>query len=356
MKQTAKKMIAVYLTLAGLAVEAESPSAKAEEDAIVQKYRIEYQNSHTLKKRLLSQFGSIEGFDGAGIERLKKRFDISDEIMRSVAMEIYTESLAAVKEKRTDGVDGGLNTYRQQVAGALFCLGLSADQSTKHLLIAIVTDSATESSFRRQAILSYLRAANPEEAKNVLLRFLVEGDRMDSQERSTICDYARMVFNDANPEKKEAILSALFVALSREDNKWLFRVYDDILCKISKQYANSHQRLAILRRLINAPSLCKADDYAMPELQEKLKVLQKMRLYANINTNLTTLKGRDFNLPLPVSATNEVIETVLGSPDTDAGVENMQSKKTNSIGVLSLVGGATALILGLGLWHFSRKR
>ena len=350
------KTYRVVLILVACLLVCKTVLSSEDEDAVVQKHRIEFQNPEKLKHQLISMFSSLDGVDRQGIERLKQRFDISDNIMRSVAMEIYEESLVAVKEKRTDGVDGGLNTYRQQVAGALFCLGLSVDQSTKQMLVAIVTDSATESSFRRQAISSYLLAADPEEAKNVLLRFLVEEDRMDSQERSTICDYARMVFNDANPEKKEAILSVLFVALSREDNKWLFRVYDEILCKISKQYANSHQRLAILRRLINAPSLCKADDYAMPELQEKLKVLQKMRLYANINTNLTTLKGRDFNLPLPVSATNEVNETAPESTEPKAGGENMQIKKTNSIGVLSLIGGVSVLILGFGFWKLARRR
>ena len=37
--------------------------------------------------------------------------------------------------------------------------------------------------------------------------------------------------------------------------------------KMSKEYENSYQRLAILKQLINA-HLCKADDYAMPELEE----------------------------------------------------------------------------------------
>ena len=179
---------------------------------------------------------------------------------------------------------------------------------------------------------------------------------MDSQSRSGVCRYALAAFTQATPEKKAAILESLYAALSHEDNKWLFRVYDDILCKISKEYANSHERLALLKRLINAPSLCKVDDYAMPELQEKLKVLQKMRLYTNINTNLTTLKGRDFNLPLPVSATNEVTETASKSIDTKAGAENNQAKKANSIGVLSIIGGAAVLILGLGFWLLARRR
>ena len=303
-----------------------------------------------LKAELL-RFLPINGrFDFKEFPWFKKTFEVQDEVLRPVLLEIYKESRKKDLSDPNNHLDW-LRTMR-----SLTGLGICADNNTKQLLLSLATEVSDVRDMRMRSLAAYLQTADPEEAKNALIRFLVEGERMDSQTRSSICRYALAAFKDASPEKKAAILESLYAALSREDNKWLFRVYDDILCKISKEYANSHQRLAILKRLINAPSLCKVDDYAMPELQEKLKVLQKMRLYTNINTNLTTLNGRDFNLPLPVSATNEVAETTSESTDTKVGVENKQAKKRYSIDVLSLIGGAAVLILGLGLWHLSRKR
>jgi hypothetical protein len=177
-------------------------SSETEDRTVTEKYRVEYQDPVKLKSRLLNMLSSIEGYDGAKIERLKQRFDISDEIMRSVAMEIYNESIKTLSEKSSSSNDRVLNTYRGQVDIALFCLGLSADQSTKQMLLALVKDSATESSFRQQAISSYLRAADPEEAKNALIRFLVEGERMDSMARLNLYAYARTAYDVASPEKK----------------------------------------------------------------------------------------------------------------------------------------------------------
>jgi hypothetical protein len=231
-------------------------------------------------------------------------------------------------------------------------MGTVADSNTKTFLLGLTKDASTDANLKSQAISSYLIAADAEETKNALLRFLVEGDRMDCQERSSICAYAKMVFKDANPEKKEAIRLSLFVALSKEDNKWLFRVYDDILCKISKDYANSHERLALLKRLINVPSLCKVDDYAMPELQEKLKALQKIRLSTNISTNLSALNARNFNLPQPDLSTNEV--TTLDTNEA-AAKPNTVGTTRRSIGMYAISGLSVFLLLSFGAWKLTRK-
>ena len=175
---------------------------------------------------------------------------------------------------------------------------------------------------------------------------------MNSQARSSICEHARTAFMTADAEKKAAILESLYAGLSIEDSKWLFSVYDDFLCLFSNQYADSHQRLAILQRLINIPSLCKADDYAMPELQEKLKVLQKSHLYSNISTNLAVLKSRDFNLSPPELLTNNVAETDLDSSTAEPETVGMTASSPRRY---AFYGVLTLLLLGFGAWRFIRK-
>jgi len=182
---------------------------------------------------------------------------------------------------------------------AVLWLGVCSDDATKAFLLEVAADEAKGGFLRTTAISSYLRVADAEETKKVLLRFLAEGDRMDSQSRSTIIWSTLMVYQDATAEKKGAIVESLCAALAGEDHKWLFRVYDDVLCQISPHYRHSLQRRDILARLIKAPALCKADDYAMPELEEKLREIEKANLHTTINTNLSALKERDFSQPLP---------------------------------------------------------
>lgn len=352
MKQTATGIMAVYLTLVGLSAKAESPFTKAEEDAVVQKYRIEYQNPQTLKKRLLNQFRSIEGYDGAGIERLKQRFDISDEMMRKVAMEIYEESLVAVREKRTEGIDGGLNSYRQQLAGALFCLGLSADQTTKQMLMAMAQDEKGEMSFRQEAISAYLRAADAEETKNALLSFLAEDDRMDYMERLSIYEYARMVFEQADEQKRIAILNALYVAAAVPDLPPLeFRVCDEILVKLSPAYAQSNQRFELLKKY-NSISYPENRKETKKILKERMDIMRKSKFFTNVSTNLVILKSRNFNLPQPDLSTNDK-QAVANDATIDKS--NTSGSTRRIIVMYTLSGLAALLLLGLGIWKFARK-
>jgi hypothetical protein len=140
---------------------------------------------------------------------------------------------------------------------------------------------------------------------------------MDSEERAGICSMARTVSCDVSAAKKDAIINSLIVALSKENNKWLFRVYDDILCEISDKYKNSQNRVAMLKRLIELPSLCNADDVALPELQKKLKKLSQNTQVMALNTNLTVLTT--CGLCLPVNRTNTTAKS--GAKTTFKGAE-----------------------------------
>ncbi|MEI6647983.1 MAG: hypothetical protein WCP12_18240 [bacterium] len=316
----------------------------------VKSYALDYKDDASLKNNLISDFTAEECRSWKETNEFITQFAIPDDQLHRVLMDIYrnvTEKKASVVADSREGIDN-----RRIIEGVLSWLPACPSTETKTFLIDFAANGNEGSQLRSTAIASYLRIADSEEAKNALLRFLVEGNRMDCQARSSICEYAKMVFKDANSEKKEAILFSLFVALSREDNKWLFRVYDDILCKISKEYANSRQRLTILQRLINAPSLCKADDYAMPELREKLKALQIIPRSTNISTNLAALNARNFNLPQPDLATNDTIAAV---EDNAVANEKPVSTAKRSLGVYVLLGIPPLLLLGFGAWKLTRK-
>jgi len=305
----------------------------------------------TLSRYLRQNFVADESMGWEKIDSFKERFAVTDDQLHRVLMDIYRD--AEGKRLTLTPKTPEWNNNNRRIEGVLGWLPKCGDIPVKEFLMSYATTKENDSWLRRSAILSSLRIADAEEAKNVLLRFLVEGDRMDSQARSSVCEHARMVFKAACAEKKEAILYSLLIALSREDNKWLFRVYDNVLCEISKDYASSQQRLAMLIRLINVPSLCKADEYAMPELQEKLKALQKIRLYTNVSTNLAAIKARNFNLPLLVGATNELMSVISDSQSAEFTKVGDDSK--SQVFTLSILGCLAVIMLGFGVWKFTRK-
>jgi hypothetical protein len=285
----------------------------------------------------------------------KSKFKISDEFMRTVSTEIYSETM----DKVTHPPQGNNGVASQEDQKLLLIsvgwMGTVTDSNTKTFLLGLAKDVSTDVNLKSQAISSYLITADPKEAKAALLRFLVdEGDRMSHMKRLSIYSYARMAYDAASPEKKAAILAALIAAANKEEGKIEFMKVDKILAERSAAYRHSHERLAMLERHSLEPPTNNL--YTDRDLKAGLEECRKYKAHTSISTNLAVLKSRDFNLPLPVSATNEVTETASKSIDTKAGAENNQAKKANSIGVLSLIGGGVVLILGLGLWHLSRKR
>jgi hypothetical protein len=276
--------------------------------------------------------------------------EVTDEQFHRVLMDLYKE--AASKWPMLTPSTEEWTKNKQIVIGVLACLPMCGEVPVQGFLLDYVASKEKENFTRTVALSSYLRVADAEEAKEVLLRFLVGEERMNSQARSSICEYARTAFMEADAEKKAAILESLYAALSKEDNKWLFRGYDNLLCELSTQYADSHQRLAILKRLINSPSLCKADDYALPELQEKLKVLQKTHLYTNISTNIVSLAVQNVNTPQPGFLTNSEKGDVREGPDTEPITEDAAGR---SPGRRVLFGALALLLLGFGAWRFMWK-
>jgi len=251
-----------------------------------------------MKGRLIdSYFYTGEDESWQEFKHFKDLSAVTDEQLHRVLMEIYREAEDKLQTLTPDTEEWNYNLGL--VDGVIRWLPKCKGIPVKDFLLAYAASDEKHRHTRQAAIRSYLRVADAEETKKALLRFLAEGDRMDSQSRSTIIWSTLMVYQDATAEKKRAIVESLCVALAGEDHKWLFRVYDDVLCQISPHYRHSLQRRDILARLVKAPALCKADDYAMPELEEKLREIEKANLHTTISTNLSALKERDFSQPLP---------------------------------------------------------
>ncbi|MCL1920919.1 MAG: hypothetical protein FWG50_07555 [Kiritimatiellaeota bacterium] len=105
------------------------------------------------------------------------------------------------------------------------------------------------------------------------------------------------VYDDSggDPQKREAIVASLIVALAREENKDIFSYRDKQLAERSKDYATSAQRLDMLKRMSKLPP-SKARD-TDPDLKKALASFRFRFFKTNVSTNLTELMARDFGKP-----------------------------------------------------------
>ena len=300
----------------------------------------------TLKLYLTQNFIADESMKWEKIDGVKERFAVTDDQLHRVLMVIYRET-EAERPTLTPKTREWNNNHRT-IEGVLGWLPKCGDIPVKDFLMSYATTKEHAQRLRESAILSYLREADAEEAKNALLRFLVEGDRMNPMERLSIYEYARMAYDSASPEKKAAILAALIAAANKEEGKIEFMEVDKILAARSKAYKFSRQRLAMLERHSLEPPTTNL--YTDRDLKAVLEECRKYKSHTSISTNLAALKSRDFNLPQPDLATNDLIEAV---NNTDTGSNDGTAKR--SLGVYALFGLVASLVLGFSVWKLSKK-
>jgi hypothetical protein len=306
--------------------------------------RAAFKNPDKLKAELL-RFLPINGrFDFTEFPWFKKTFDVQDEVLRPVLLEIYKE--ASLKDLTAPNN----HVERLRAMRSLTGLGICADNDTKQLLLSRATEVSDVRDMRMRSLAAYLQAADPEETKNALLRFLVEGDRMDSMARLGVYEYARMAYDVASPEKKAAILAALITAANKEEGKIEFMKVDKILAERSATYRYSRERLAMLERHSLAPPTTNL--YTDRDLKAALQECRKYKTHTNISTNLADLKTRNFNVPQPDLATNDVIAAVESNAVAEEKTDNGAGR---SIGMYMLLGIPALLLLGFGAWKMARK-
>lgn len=303
-----------------------------------------------LKEWLYGNFIAPESMRWEEIDEFKQNFSVTDEQLYRILMGVYLDAegkWATLTPKTTEW-----NNNNRTVEGVLGWLPKCGDIPVKDFLMDYSTKEENESWLRRSAILSYLRKANAEEAKNALLRFLVEGDRMDYMERLSIYEYAKMVYGSADEQKRAAILNTLYVAAAVSDLPPLeFRVCDEILVKLSSAYAQSCQRFALLNKF-NSISYPENRKETKKILKERLESMQKFKVLTNVSTNLMLLKSRNFNLPQPGLATSDTMAAV---EDNSVADEKTDSGTRRSVGTYAFFGVTALLLLGFGAWKLTRR-
>jgi hypothetical protein len=305
-----------------------------------------------LKDRLVNYyFCADQGSPWEEFDGFKERFAVTDEQLHRVLMDIYSEAegkLSALTPKTDEW------TYNRGIAeGAIRWLPKCGDIPVKDFLLDYVASKGNDSSGKKQALLSYLRVADAEEAKDVLLRFLVGEERMDDYARSSIYVFAKTVWDTAPPEKKAAIFTALRVAAAAESPQWVFEECDSRLIAMDAHYKDSSQRESMLERQLSLP-FSKYYAELKDQMGKEVKRLEKVKRLENISTNLALLKSPDPYSPRPDSkaddASDPALEDVDAKPGTTAAVPPPRSRFA-----APLAAGA-GLLAALLLWRGLRKR
>ena len=236
-----------------------------------------------LKGRLIdSYFYADEGESWQDFRHFTELSAVTDEQLHRVLMEIYNEADDKLQTLTpgTEEWNYSLGLVDSVIRWLPSCKGIPI----KDFLLAHAASEERHRHIRRAAIISYLRVADAEEARDILLRFLVGEDRMDDHDRSSIYRYPGGVWNTSSPEKRAAMFSALCEAAAVEPIQWCFEVCDAQLIAMSPVYKDSRQRKAMLRRQLSTPF-----PQYYSELKEKMekevKRLENSKIHADISTN-----------------------------------------------------------------------
>jgi len=259
-------------------------------------YLTEYFNDPEHFKEFLMSLGDNRVFWPENIPLFKKKFDVQDKVARPVLLDIYRESLLKARWmpfSPDDTVD--VRSSKRGLFHSIEWMGLFADEPVKQLLLGIATDDSADSFYRGPAIRGYLRCASAQNARDVLVRLLTGTGTVANH--SEIYKSAILAYDEAedDPQKREAILASMSVLLARESEKWLFVSVDKDVAKRSREYAESSQRLAILKRINKLPP---STNYGTDnDLNAALESYKSRKTFTSVSTNQTELMARDFRKP-----------------------------------------------------------
>ena len=221
-------------------------------------------------------------------------------------------------------------------------LGVCADDQAKGLLLQISTNESDSPLTRVYAVASYLRAADPEESKNALLRFLVSDDRMDGMARLSLYSHAQALYEDASPDKKASILAALLASAQKEGGKIEFMKVDKILSERSPMYRQSQERLRLLEQHSREPPTTNL--YTDRDLKAALDEARSYSGYTILGTNLAALALLDSPQLHQIVPSPAIIQREMD--------KKIAKRRLSIIGSILVAGLATAT----GFWVYRRKR
>ena len=205
--------------------------------------------------RLASSAWHLRWISSDQAEKFKQISGVSDKALEAAMLDIIRE-WSAKGWPAWQGPDAPLDVRLgyAYLTGAITWLGFCADTEGKKLMMDIAMDRTKHSDFRGYAMGSYLSRANEKEMLSALPRFLADDAGIPIYPFD-VCFFALWHYNKAedNPQKREAILAALSVALTNEKGKKAFAEADKNLAERSKEYAESPQRKAALERINKPP-------------------------------------------------------------------------------------------------------
>ena len=149
-----------------------------------------------------------------------------------------------------------------------------------------------------------------------------------------------------------AICEALQVGLAHETPHWVFCSGDGWLSRMSAKYASSKERLAMFERMYATP-VPDGELFDKRSLIPQLKMMRKLNVLNNINTNLSVLKERDFNQPLPEEE-RIALEMPRDTPVVVGSAQETPSRRAHK--GLHAVAVITGLLIAFALWLGIRRK
>ena len=304
-----------------------------------------------LKRRMIdSYFYTGEGETWQEFNDFKELSAVTGEQLHRVLMDIYREAENKLLALAPDTEEWNYNLGL--VDGVIRWLPKCKGIPVKDFLLAYAASEEKHHHARQAAILSYLRVANAEEARDILLKFLVGKDRMGEYDRSSIYRYPRIVWDTVSPEKRAAMFNALCEAAAVESVQWAFDECDSQLIAMCPAYRDSLQRKGMLKRQLSVP-FPKYYSELKEKMEKEVERLEKLEKHTSVNTNLATAIARDFNQPLPEEG-RIALETPPDAPDTtDAAQEKSTETGRKSFYALAAIAGLLGV---LALWFGLRRK
>ena len=223
-------------------------------DDVAEEIRESVKDPKILKEALVDCFAGEHFLWDREIPLYIKKFDIAEDILRAVLMEIIHESEKAAKWEPFRNEDTEeLTEEKRRLRRSIEWLGFCADEPAKAFLMEIAADETKAKTYRITAADAYLRRADAQQVKDALIRFLIGDMRIDAY--LTYLD-AMEAYDAAedDPQKRAAIVSALTAAaLEKEEDRGYFAKADEHFAGQDTGYAQSPQRKKALERM-NMPS------------------------------------------------------------------------------------------------------
>jgi hypothetical protein len=212
-----------------------------------------FKSSEKLKESRMACFTSDHSLWAEEISLYIEKFNIAKDILRTALMEVIHESEMEAKwEPFRPNDPEDLTFDKRRLMQAITWLGRCADGPTKEFLMEVALDGTKGEVYRNMAVEAYIHAADAQQVKDALTRFLVETRVIP---HSTYL-FAVRTYEEAegDKQKREAIIAALTAAaLEREEDRGYFAEADAHFARQDKAYAKSPQRKEALKQMNLSP-------------------------------------------------------------------------------------------------------